>query len=165
MNQHRKRKECFSTASCEFVWEFWTEAKTWVFRCCTTPIIMTSIPLFAMYRVKEEQTILFVKIVNRYFKDVSAHCYCASLVPMLFIGHTRAMSFSSARTESKTQQNIELTTFALTLFVNINFLLDAQWPPLFFRHITSFSHSFHYIKKRKSVHVWEVLIISHILFK
>ena len=36
------------------------------------------------------------------FKDVRAHCYCASLVRTLFIGHARATSFSSARTESKT---------------------------------------------------------------
>ena len=35
-------------------------------------------------------------------KDVRAHCYCASLVCTLFIGHARAMSFFSARTESKT---------------------------------------------------------------
>ena len=35
-------------------------------------------------------------------KDVRAHCYCASPVRTLFIGHARATSFSSARTESKT---------------------------------------------------------------
>ena len=38
------------------------------------------------------------------FKDVRAHCYCASLLRTLFIKHARATSFSSARTESKTQQ-------------------------------------------------------------
>ena len=38
------------------------------------------------------------------FKDVRAHCYCASLVRTLFIRHARATSFSSACTESKTQQ-------------------------------------------------------------
>ena len=40
------------------------------FRCCATPIIMTSTPKFAMYRVtrKVEQIILFVKITNRYFE-------------------------------------------------------------------------------------------------
>ena len=53
------------------------------------------------------------------FKDVRAHCYCASLVRTLFIGHARATSFLSARTESKTQQNIELMTFALTWCANI----------------------------------------------
>ena len=36
------------------------------FRCCATPIIITSIPVFAMYRLKvSERIILFVKIVNR----------------------------------------------------------------------------------------------------
>ena len=38
------------------------------FRCCATRIIMTSMPRFAMYRVKVEQIILFVKITNRYFE-------------------------------------------------------------------------------------------------
>ena len=52
-------------------------------------------------------------------KDVRAHCYCASPVRTLFIGHARTTSFSSTRTESKTQQNIELMTFALTLCANI----------------------------------------------
>ena len=51
-----------------------------------------------------------------------AHCYCASLVRTLFIRHARATSFSSARTESKTQQNVEQKTFA---FVRL-FLLDAR---------------------------------------
>ena len=38
------------------------------FRCCATPIIMTSTPKFATYRVKVEQIILFLKIANRYFE-------------------------------------------------------------------------------------------------
>ena len=53
------------------------------------------------------------------FKDVCAHCFCTSLVCTLFIGHARATSFSSARTDSKTQQNIERMTFALTWCANI----------------------------------------------
>ena len=48
-------------------------------------------------------------------KDVRAHCYCAYLVRTLFIRHACATSFSRACTESKTQQNIQLMTFALTL--------------------------------------------------
>ena len=52
-------------------------------------------------------------------ENVRAHCYCASLVRTLFIDHVHATSFSSARTELKTQQNIELMTFALTWCANI----------------------------------------------
>ena len=63
-------------------------------------------------------------------KDVRAHCYCASLVRMLFIGHARATSFSSARTELKTQQNIELMTFALTWCANI--FVGRSVTPTFF---------------------------------
>ena len=64
------------------------------------------------------------------FKDVRAHCYCASLVRTLFIGHARATSFSSARTESKTQQNIELMAFALTWCANI--FVGSSVTPTFF---------------------------------
>ena len=35
----------------------------------------------------------------------------------------------------------------------------------FFRQITSFSDSFHHTKKTNKICEWEVLIISHILFK
>ena len=80
-------------------------------------------------------------------KDVRAHCYCASLVRTLFIGHARATSFSSARTESKTQQNIELMTFALTWCANI--FVGRSVTPTFFWQIASFSDSFHYTKKQK----------------
>ena len=63
-------------------------------------------------------------------KDVRAHCYCASLVRTLFIGHARATSFSSARTDSKTQQNIERMTFALTWCANI--FVGCSVTPTFF---------------------------------
>ena len=84
-------------------------------------------------------------------KDVRAHCHCASLVRTLFIGHARATSFSSARTDSaKTQQNIERMTFALTWCANI--FVGWSVTPTFFRQITSFSDSFHHTKKQtKSV--------------
>ena len=42
------------------------------------------------------------KTMGSHLKDVRAHCYCASLVHTQFIGHARATSFLSARTESKT---------------------------------------------------------------
>ena len=80
-------------------------------------------------------------------KDVRAHCYCASLVRTLFIGHARARSFLSMRTESKTQQNTELITFAFTLCVNI--FVGCSVTPIFFRQIASFSDSFHYTRKQK----------------
>ena len=63
-------------------------------------------------------------------KYVRAHCYCASLVRTLFIGHARATSFSSARTDSKTQQNIERMTFALTWYANI--FVGCSVTPTFF---------------------------------
>ena len=80
-------------------------------------------------------------------KDVRAHCYCASLVRTLFIRHARATSFSSACTKSKTQQNVELMTFALTWCANI--CVGCSVTPTFFRQITSFSDSFPHTKKQK----------------
>ena len=62
--------------------------------------------------------------------SVRAHCYCESLVRTLFIGHARATSFSSARTDSKTQQNIERMTFALTWCANI--FVGCSVTPTFF---------------------------------
>ena len=62
------------------------------------------------------------------FKDVRAHCYCASLVRTLFIGHARAESFSSARTDSKTQQNIErMKNKTQTAVINILNLHIMTW--------------------------------------
>ena len=43
------------------------------FRYCAPPIIITSMPMVAMYRVKAEPIIFFVKIVNRYFE--SKECF------------------------------------------------------------------------------------------
>ena len=92
--------------------------------------------------------------------DVRPHCYCASLLHTLFIKHARATSFSSARTESKTQQNIELMTFALTWCANIfvgcsvnpTFLGGKSLPFLILSII---------LKNKKKICAWEVLIISH----
>ena len=54
-----------------------------------------------------------------FLKDVRTQCHCASLVRTLFIRNARATSFSGVRTKSKSQQNIELMTFALTWCANI----------------------------------------------
>ena len=65
------------------------------------------------------------------FKDVRAHCYCASLVRTQFIRHVRATSsISSARIESKLNKNIELMTFALTWCANI--FVGSSVTPTFF---------------------------------
>ena len=103
------------------------------------------------------------QFVSYEFKDVRAHCYCASLVPALFIRHARATSFSSARTELKTQQNIELMTFVLDWCANIFVGCSVTLTFFFGRSIPFLILSV--ILKNKKICVWEVLIISHILFK
>ena len=96
------------------------------------------------------------------FKDVRAHCYCASPVRTLFIRHARATSFSSARTKSKTEQNIELITFALTPCANI--FVGCSGTSTFFSadHFLLWFFPLHL--KTKKICTWEVLIISHLLF-
>ena len=98
-----------------------------------------------------------------WFKDGRTHCYCASLVRTLFIGHARATSFSSARTELKTQQKYR----ADDLYVNFvwEYFCWMLGDPHFF-----FGRSLPFLilsntKKQKTICIWEVLIISHILFK
>ena len=38
------------------------------FRCCAMPMIITSMPMVAMDRIKVKRIILFAKIVNRHLK-------------------------------------------------------------------------------------------------
>ena len=49
--------------------------KNFGFRYCATPIIITSMPMVATYRVKVEWIILFAKIMNTYFE--SKECFLA----------------------------------------------------------------------------------------
>jgi len=53
------------------------------FHCWAMPIIIISMPMFATYRVKVEQIILLVKIMNRYFEG--KECFSAAPVPK-FLG-------------------------------------------------------------------------------
>ena len=46
-------------------WDGWDElSENFGFRCCATLIIVTSMPMSAMYRVLSEQIIMFVEIKN-----------------------------------------------------------------------------------------------------
>ena len=83
------------------------------------------------------------------FKEVRAHCYCASLLRTLFIKHARATSFSSARTDSKSQQNIELMTLALTWCANI--FVGCSVNPTFFGRSLPFLILFIILKNKKNL--------------
>ena len=86
-----------------------------------------------------------------------------SIADFLFFFTTSVKQPLSISLSSKTQQNIELMTFALTLCANI--FVGYLVTPTFFQQITSFSDSFHYTKKQKKNCAWEVLIISHNVHK
>ena len=100
-------------------------------------IIFQNCKLAILLTFKCHQIIELIKTWRfKTFKDVRAHCYRASLVRTLFIGHARATSFSSARTDSKSQQNIERMTFALTWYANI--FVGSSVTPTFFPFLTLF---------------------------
>ena len=109
------------------------------YRCVASKLLSAgaALPTWLVndYKVRRHAPIissllLIVAVIVFGLKDVRAHCYCASLVRTLFIGHARATSFSSARTDSKTQQNIERMTFALTWYANI--FVGCSVTPTFF---------------------------------
>ena len=107
----------------------------------------TLVKIVVVFQHKRHRNKSFSRFLDN-LKDVRAHCYCASLVRTLFIGHARATSFSSARTESKTQQNIEVMTFALTWCANIS--VGRSVTPTFFSPDRSlFWLLIHYTKKQK----------------
>ena len=95
---------------------------------------------------------MFLKSVVFLLKDVRVHCYCASLVRRLFVRHARATSFSSVRTESKSQQNIELMTFALTWCANI-FVGCSVTPTFFFGRSLPFLILSIILKNEKNLYV------------
>ena len=68
MNQHFERKGCFFDSELRSSVSILHGNDNLGFCCCATPIIKTSMPMFAMYRVKVEQIILFMKIANQHFE-------------------------------------------------------------------------------------------------
>ena len=54
-------------------------SENFCFCCCAIPKIITLMSMFATYRVKVEQIILFVKILNQYFERKE----CFSAAPVL----------------------------------------------------------------------------------
>ena len=102
-------------------------------------------------------------INNEQLKDVRAHCYCASLVRTLFIGHARARYFQARahRYENSTKHRAD------DLCVNLvceYFCCMLGDPHFFFGRSLPFLTLF-IILKNKKICEWEVLIISHILLK
>ena len=113
------------------------------------------------------QSVTFFKsgCVGDCFKDVHAHCYCASFVRTLFIDHARATSWFQARAPSRKLNKIllELMTFALTLCAN--FFVGCSVTPTFFFGRSLLFLILSIVLKNKKICTWEILIISHILFK
>ena len=83
-----------------------------------------------------------------HFKDVRAHCYCASLVHTLYMTWRVPRHVFQARAPSQNSKKYRAEDFCGNLICEyFCWMLDE--PPLFFRQITFFSDSFHNTKKQK----------------
>ena len=78
--------------------------------------------------------------------------------------HVRASSFSSARTESKSQQIIELMTFALTWCANISVECSVA-PTFFFGRSLPFLILSIILNNKKNLYVRNFNYFSYVLFR
>ena len=99
------------------------------------------------------------------FKDVRAHCYCASLVRTLFIGHARATSFSSARTDSKTQLTKHRADDLCVNLVREYFCWMLGDPHFFFGRSLPFLTLFIILKNKKNLRVGSFNYFSYTIKK
>ena len=85
-------------------------------------------------------------------KDVHAHCYCASLVRMLYMTWRVPRHVFQVRALSRNSTKYRAGDLCGNLICEY-FCWMLGDPPLFFRQITSFSDSFHYTRKQKNLYV------------
>ena len=100
--------------------------------------------------IVEGGTILAGFLMRRHptFKDVRAHCYCASLVRTLYMTWRVLCHVFQVRALSRNSTKYRADDLSGSLICEY-FCLMLGAPHFFFRQITSFSDSFHYTKKQK----------------
>ena len=86
------------------------------------------------------------------FKDVRAHCYCASLVRTLYMTWCVPRHVFQARASSRNSTKYRAYDLCGNLICEY-FCWMLGDPHFFFRQITSFSDSFHYTKKQRYLYV------------
>ena len=79
------------------------------------------------------------------FKDVRAHCYCAALVPTLYMTWRVPRHVFQARTPSRNSTKYRADDLGINLVCE--YFCWMLGDPQFFRQITSFSDYFHYTNK------------------
>ena len=152
-----KQKELFETFSCKKLRKnFPKKNSSWEHKIdfCHRALLY-NILIVSFHLIMASENVETSCIFNRFqtfLKNVRAHCYCASLVRTLFIRHARATSFSSVRTKSKTQLNIELMTLALTWCANI-FVGCSVTPTFFFGRSLPFLILSIILKNKKNLYV------------
>ena len=85
------------------------------------------------------------------FKDVRAHCYCASLVRTLYMKWRVPRHVFQACTLSRNSTKYRAGDLCGNLICEYFCWMLSN--PHFFRQITSFSDSFHYTKKQKNLYM------------
>ena len=114
--------------------------------------------------IQGKTKIILLPFLTVHVKDIRAHCYCASLVRTLYMTWRVPRHVFQARASSRNSTKNRGDDLCGNLICEY-FCWMLGYPHFFFRQITSFSDYFHYTKKQKKICTWEVLIISHILFK
>ena len=104
-----------------------------------------------------------VKCPGGMFKDVRAHCYCASLVRTLYMTWYVPRHVFQARAPSRNSIKYRAGDLCGNLICKY-FCSIIGDPHFFFGRSLSFL-ILSIILKNKKICVWEVLIISYILFK
>ena len=91
-------------------------------------------------------------LANVELKDVHAHCYCASLVRMLYMTWQVPCHVFQARAPSRNFTKYRADGLCGNLICEY-FCWILGDPTFFFGRITSFCDSFHYTKKQKNLYV------------
>ena len=105
-----------------------------------------------------------IKIINWAIKDVRAHCYCASLVRTLYMTWLVPRHVFQARAPSRNSTKYRADGLCGNLICEY-FCWMLGDPHFFFGRSLPFVILYIILKNKKKICAWEVLIISHILFK
>ena len=101
-----------------------------------------------------------MKTISSLLKDVHAHCYCAFLVRTLYMTWRVSHHVFQARAPSRNS-----TKYRADDFWSANIFVGCSVTPTFFSADHFLFWFFPLYQKTKKICTWEVLIISHILFK
>ena len=131
-------------------------------RCYRRCYVKNLIPLCTFLKFYAHVEVNSSRLFQNAFKDVRAHCYCASLVRTLYMTW-RVPRHVQARAPSRNSTKYRIDDLCGNLICEY-FCWMLGDPHFFFGRSLPFL-ILSIIVKNKKICAWEVLIISHILFK